>query len=292
MGRTAKLLLCAAIMLGLATFGSVDSLGQQAKGDAPKAVEKAVEKAAVKAAPAMAVRAVANDAVIKQWEQQFGPQIRQLHRMELHFMRLVTEPTRQQYEKIAADSEPAVKDALKALVEGLQSGQGVQSDPRVPIAEAIAKAAQSTLSPEQATRYQKEIDLRIAARKRLVVLNLVSMIDRVLVLRPDQREKIGEILTGNWNEAWNQTQMLMYGGQYFPPMPDAKIDPILSDAQRTVWRGISKGNIRFGVNFGFMQGMAIEDEEWADNPPKKKVEPAAAKPAAGKPGPPKADEKP
>ena len=62
--------------------------------------------------------------------------------------------------------------------------------------------------------------------------------------------KIGEVLAANWDNSWNQTQIFMYGGQYMPAMPDAKIVPLLSEPQRAVWRGISKGNVQFGINWG------------------------------------------
>ena len=43
-----------------------------------------------------------------------------------------------------------------------------------------------------------------------------------------------------------------------------------SDQQRTVWKGVNKNNIRFGINFGFARGVEIEDEVWDDEPPVKK----------------------
>src|SRR5207245_1580194 len=109
---------------------------------------------------------------------------------------------------------------------------------RTPIADAVAKLVRTTLSPEQAARYQEELGKRPAARKRAAVLNLVVHVDKVLVLTPEQRDKLGKILEKKWHDSWNSTQMLMYGDRFFPPMPDAEILPILTDAQKTVWRGI------------------------------------------------------
>ncbi|HEX4589669.1 MAG TPA: hypothetical protein VH120_07050 [Gemmataceae bacterium] len=224
-------------------------------------------------APAMVAPAIPvdEDAMVRQVEQQYGVQFRQLTKSELHFMRVVTGVTREQYEKIATDADPAMKVAIRNFAQAMRGGiaRGDQNDPRMPITEAIAKSVKATLSPEQANRYQKELDERRAARKRLVVANLVAMIDRVVILRPDQREKLGEVLAENWDNSWDQLQLLMYGGQYFPAMPDAKIRPILSEAQQTVWRGIPKGNVHFGVNFGFVQGIEFDDELWDGEAPKK-----------------------
>ena len=55
------------------------------------------------------------------------------------------------------------------------------------MAEALAKSVRAHLSPDQAARYQKEIDERAAAHKQAVVLNLVVMVDRALVLTSEQR---------------------------------------------------------------------------------------------------------
>jgi hypothetical protein len=285
MRRTATWLLGAAGALGVATLGSVDTSGQVVKQEAKQEV-----KAAPRAVINFAAQGAANDALVQQLEQQYGIHFRQMHRMELHFMRLVTQPTKQQYEKIAADTAESVKAALRKFAESFRGMSGDQSDPRAPIADAIAKAVRDTLTPDQAARYQKELDLRTAARKRAVVMNLVAMIDRAVVLTPDQRDKLSEILADNWNGSWDQTQLFMYGGQYFPMMPDAKINPILSDAQRAVWRGIPKGNVRFGPNVGFAQGVQIEDEVWDDD--RKAPDRPGDKAAPKKPGTPTGAEKP
>jgi hypothetical protein len=158
-----------------------------------------------------------------------------------------------------------VKSAARGLARANLGRNSQTFDPRAVIAEAVAKSVKANLSSEQVARYEKESALRTAARKRFIVKNMVSMIDKVLILRPDQRDKIGEVLAANWDNGWNQTQIFMYGGQYFPSMPDAKIIPLLSEPQRTVWRGIAKGNVQFGINWGggFFAGEEVMDIEAA-----------------------------
>jgi hypothetical protein len=236
----------------------------------------AQEKARPIAAALGAIQnAAAEEAIVKQVEQQYAGQFRQMYKSELHFMRVVTEPTRQQFEKIAADAEPGNKAAMRSFAMSMRGMARDQGDPRSIVAAAIAKAVKETLSPEQAARFQKEIDLRTAAHKRLFVTNLVAMIDQVVILQPEQRDRLAKVLIENWDDSW-QMQILMYGGQYFPAMPDAKIVPILSDAQRQVWQGVSRNTVRFGANFfGFAQGAELDDEVWPDDPTKN--------PAGGKP---------
>src|SRR5580658_2861119 len=45
--------------------------------------------------------------------QQFGPQFKQLHKSELHFMRTICQPTKEQFARIQADTEPALKETIK-----------------------------------------------------------------------------------------------------------------------------------------------------------------------------------
>lgn len=282
MGRMASLLLCIAAVIGTTRLAFADEAAE-------KAAQEKARKAALQARRRMEL--VQNDAAIQQFEQQFAPQFRQLYRTELHFMRLVAQPTKQQYEKISADGEPVLKATIKKFAVHMRGGPGEQSDPRTPIADALAKSVQAALSPEQAARYQKELDQRAAARKRVVLLNLVAKVDKVLVLSIEQRDKLGKILDNKWTDSWDQTQMLMYVGQHFPPMPDTEILPILTESQKVVWRGIPKGNIRFGFNLGFVQGIEIEEEVWDDDPPKQNPERADGKAPVKDKGTPKPLEK-
>jgi Spy/CpxP family protein refolding chaperone len=273
--------LCGAVVA--AALGGASTRGQDAKkGTAPARVIP-VEK--------MAVPVDADDALVRQWEGQFGPQLRQVFRGELHLMRLVCEPTKAEYDKVAAKGDAIVKAAIRRYALAMQGRGGNESNPRDPMMKEIAKAVAEALTPEQSARYEKELALRTKARKRLVVSNLVAITDRVLVLTPEQRDKLSRILEANWDESWNQTQILMYGGQYFPSMPDAKIEPILTESQRTVWRGIQKNQIRFGVNFGFGVGFDMGEEVWDDTPPAERPGNPAAKTAPKNGAAPKADAK-
>jgi hypothetical protein len=143
-------------------------------------------------------------------------------------------------------------------------------DPRIPIAEAVAKSVAKIVPAEQAARYQKEVDERDRSRKQTVVLNLVAKMDRILVLTVEQREKLTKILEKNWKGSW-ELQTLVYGGQYFPQMPDAEITPLLTESQKTVWRGVQKG-INFGFQAGMLPGLELGEEVWDNGP----GDPAAA----------------
>src|SRR5262245_50457026 len=117
MKRIANLLFCAVAlaMIGLVPPAFADDAAEKeaARKQAEEQERKrrmALEQAR-KAAQENAARQ--QQAVIVQFEQQFAPQFRQLYRTEMHFMRIVCQPTRQQYEKIAAEGEAGLKEATK-----------------------------------------------------------------------------------------------------------------------------------------------------------------------------------
>jgi hypothetical protein len=211
------------------------------------------------------------DARVREFKQHYGSRFRQLYKTELHFVRMVCEPTKQQFEKIAADGEPALQTTIRRIAATWRRPvANDQSDLRTLILEALAKSARSILSPAQSTRYQKEVDNRWAARKQMMVLNLVSDLDSILLLSADQRVRLGEILQNNWDDSWNKDRWLNRGSRFFPPMPDEKILPLLTETQKQVWRSLSKGNFRVGFNPGLLPGFELEEEVWNDKPVQKK----------------------
>jgi hypothetical protein len=262
-----------------------DTKRDEKKAEEKKQDEKKKEeqKAAVRAVIGMirgGPQPQDEDAIVKQVDQQYAARFRQLYRTELHFMRMVTEPTKSQYEKIAAETESSQKAAIRAFALAMR-GTGGDEEPRRPMADAIAKSVKANLSAEQSARYQKEIDQRNAARKRVMVTNIVALMDRHLMLRPEQRDQLAKVLTDNYDDSW-QLQVFMYGGMYLPALPDAKIGPVLTEAQRQVWQGAGNRNVRFGAGatLNFVQQADIEDEVWDADPPKKAADGPGPKPAS------------
>jgi hypothetical protein len=257
-----------------------------------KAAQPAKKKAAApakEATPAPKKPDDQNEALAQSFEQQFGRQFQHLYRSELHLLRVVCKLTKPQYQKVAADGEPALK-ATKQKFLGYwrnqqqgkwdQSGKG-RAEPRETLSAELEKALQKTLTPEQAAAYKKERDLRTAAQRRAVVKTLLVMMDRQLVLSAEQRDKIHEVLDKNWNDSW-YTYVVRYGGNYYPEMPDAKILPILNDNQKPIWNGRQKINIMFGF-YGLGMGNVGEFEEtWDDDVPAKPAQPTSEKKAVKK----------
>jgi hypothetical protein len=263
------------LLLGVAAVFGLEDRALPQKATQKAATKKATPPPAPKAAPK---KGDGDDPALQQFEAQFGRQFRHLHRSELHFMRLVCQPTKQQYQKIAADSGVGLKATIKQFAGYLREQQQgrwsptSQADPREAIAQVVVKSARATLSSDQAARFQKEIDERAAALKRAVVLNLVAMMDKTLILNAEQRGKLRDVLERNWNDSWS-VYVITGGGYYFPSLPDAKIAPILTATQKTVWQGVPKGNVYYGFRLGMVNMNSGDIDPWDEPEPAAKPQP-------------------
>lgn len=219
--------------------------------------------------------AVANVAVdknaLKQFEAQYGRHFDQTVRTELHFIRIVCQPTRQQYEAMATDGKLIRTKAINkfaAMQQGRNRGiRSNDSDTRKPISEGLLASAKRHLSADQVAAYELELAARMDADKKVALLVVAAKLDRRLVLDTPQRTQVTKVLAENWNPAWGATQMMMYGGQYFPDVPDTKITPILTATQKKVLKSVNQqSQVFWGFNVGMNQGILIPDEKWDDQP--------------------------
>ena len=124
---------------------------------------------------------------------------------------------------------------------------------------------------------EAEVEHRAVARRRAVVANLVALVDGTLVLSADQRKQLAEVFAANWNPDWEQANYFTLGGRYYPPMPDAKVRPVLTDAQREVWDSLSKGTVRFGVNVNVPPWADAGDDDGPPPAPRDAVKKEAGK---------------
>jgi hypothetical protein len=219
-----------------------------------------------------------NAQALKQFEAMYGRHFDQIVRTELHFIRIVCQPTRQQYESMAADGKLIRMKVLNKFAMVQQNRQRAQngsddSDARKPVASELLISAKRHLSPDQVATYERELAARKEAHKDTSVLMTAAKLDRKLVLTADQRDKTVTMLNDNWRASWGSMSMLRYGDRYFPDVPDQKLIPILTKTQKNVWRTVNQqGRVFFGFNVGMAPGGAIADEEWEDEPEEKPAE--------------------
>lgn len=233
-------------------------------GVAPEARrDRAVAKEAVQAKRLMVpfpdtIRVVAVDP--NALAREYIPQIRPFVRAELHFIRLVCEPTAGQRAGLVEAAEAVLKDTAKqvaVLQQQIQQG-GWNGEPfpdlQTLIEGGLVKAAASQLTPEQCRRYDAESKKRAADRKRAAAEMLVIHLDRELFLSLEQRQKLIDRLIANWDDAWYSSVDQIPSLQNFrPAIPNQTIAPILSKRQMDVWNGFPQNrSIRIGIQTGIL----------------------------------------
>jgi hypothetical protein len=236
-----------------------------------KAMIKLANPAVVKEAAVKQVivrQAVAGPANLEPQVRQFTQQFRPAMRAEYYFIRTVCAPTAEQRKLIARDGEKALREASKAYAEvqgrpvQFRNGRASYPDPRRLIEEGMAKAVKPILTPEQAARYQAEIEKRTADRREAVIRTLVAKLDQDLLLNPQQREKIAAAMAEHWDDGWCQSlETLLYGDQFFPRLPDEVVVPHLDPKQRDIWHGQRSNQSFF---FGFVGNMLPEEDPQED----------------------------
>ena len=207
---------------------------------------------------------------LKQFEARYGPHFDQIIKTELHFIRVVCQPTRQQYDALATDGKlirTKVLNKFAMIQQGMQRGirDTSDNDTRKPVSEGLLESAKRHLSPDQVAKYDNELAERNTALKDVSILVTAAKLDEKLVLNTEQRSHVTRVLGENWNESWGSVQMMMNGNRYFPNIPDQKIIPHLSATQKKVLRTLNQRNrVFFGFNVGMNQGIVIPDEQWED----------------------------
>ena len=143
-----------------------------------------------------------------------------------------------------------------------RNGRASYPDPRKLIEEGMAKAVKPILTPEQAARYQAEIEKRTADRREAIIRTLVAKLDQDLLLNPEQRGKIAAAMAEHWDDSWCQSlETLLYGDQFFPRLPDEVVVPHLDPKQRDIWHGQRSNQSFF---FGFVGNMLPQEDAQED----------------------------
>jgi hypothetical protein len=230
----------------------VPSTPQEKKAAAPLAKAKAKVEVAKKAAEmerrqlqARLVRQQNLEPMIQQFTQQGRP----MAAAEVLFVRAVCKVGTPKLREIAKEAQATLKDVAKKLVEVQQNGavrvrrgQGPGNpDARKMLQQELAAAFKKHLTPDEWAQYDKEIDKRDAERRKAALAFLVDSLDRELLLSRQQRDKLSDALSANWDDAWCMyIEYLMYGNQFFPQGIDKLVTPVLNETQKKAWQTAQK----------------------------------------------------
>lgn len=273
----------------IATFAATNALAAEPPTIEKKAAKKKTVGNAIviaKANEVVPVAAPADSAVTDpaELEPSYESQLRPLMNGELHLVETVCALTPEQLAPVkqAADKclgqlavalvhlwrprdfgNAAIWGGAAALNAARKSSRGLPEDPRTLIQDRLARKLKVVLEPGQSANYQSEINKRVAFRRRAQAVSLVAHMDRLLLLNPAQRERLADVLIGNWREDWNLPDgFLQSNSQQFPAIPHEWLTPLLTEKQLSIWFEVRKvGRLSSGMR-RIELGITIEDVPW------------------------------
>lgn len=191
------------------------------------------------------------DEPINAIENQLRAQYEPIVKVELSFVNRVCKLSDEQRRNLIAKSNEKLTEYIKQAAKNgnRQQFQGVwignaqpnTPDPRSEIQTRIAELVKANLPEEQVAIYEAECRHRVDFANQAAVDNLVSRIDKELVLSPDQQAKIRKSLIDNFDKKWApQPEMFMHGINMWPSVPDQWVKPHLTTNQQAAWARIPR----------------------------------------------------
>lgn len=173
---------------------------------------------------------------------------------------------------LAAGRGALTKAALEVATLQMTGGdQRRLVEPRRRIADALAKALEPLVTPEEFAAYRHEQRLRQERREAAARVAIVAKLDRRLDLTAAQRGAIEADLVEHWEPEWarelDDRGIIMNNERPCPDYAAACIEPHLREAQRadwTRWRkaaGAAVIGMQGGVNLDSL-GLHVDDEWW------------------------------
>ena len=115
------------------------------------------------------------------------------------------------------------------------------------------------LEPDKFERYVQELDKRSEARKHAAVINLVALLDKQLLLTAEQREKLSQSLSANYERNWYYYFRQGFGdSRSVPSIRDKSIVALLNDRQKIAWKQIDKQGE--GTAWGSLEAQSKREE--------------------------------
>ena len=149
------------------------------------------------------------DQNVRNLEGNFRPQFQQLLYVELAFLRRCASRTRNRLQRSPRRPTQTFtcrceNTSCRGWARQRGRGGSNAADPRSEMQKLLMPLVEAKLGPEKARLYRQECDQRAEARKHAVVLNVVAALDERLVLTAQQRAKLVQSLSANYENAWDQ----------------------------------------------------------------------------------------
>ncbi|HBH52501.1 MAG TPA: hypothetical protein DDY91_11475 [Planctomycetaceae bacterium] len=237
------------------------------------------EEAEANKAPLASSRAVVqlerNDTALKEMMDRerayFRKQFQMSLRTELALSLRACRPNPEQRTEIRRAAEKAFEESLEKMVDiFVQKKRGWNGPPpkspniKEEVQQAITETVNRLLPADAAAAYTREVDARNEHRKKTTIQNLVSVVDRSVILSTEQRQKLTAQMTKHWSPDWgNALEYLQWVDNIFPNMPAECLDSVLTDNQKKVWAEVKNMDRSefWGVGFGYFNAQFLLDGE-------------------------------
>jgi hypothetical protein len=183
------------------------------------------------------LRPINNDAV-----NVYLPSIRVVLTSELHFVKKVCSPNENQFNDIHRAGRKAILSLAQTYVDLKRKRAKPETwpSPNESIEQALVEAVGQFMPAAVAKRYSTEIAARMEARRAADAATIVTLIDRQVMLDPDQQREIFTAIRNNWKPYWSRENVVFFYPQYATlPDPDV-LSPHLSDSQQRLWSYLPK----------------------------------------------------
>lgn len=207
------------------------------------------------------------DPELVQYIVQVSPQIREQLASELNFFLAINPVSPEQRALLKSAVHQSFDNVVRqAAIAQKQMQRGFNAnnpppipDPQMQFAEDLGQFAKAHCSEESSSNYHREIQHRETLRRSATVHNLVSRLDRDLLLSEEQREKISEALLEKWQPQWSQQIEIVMQNDHMMMLPDPCVTPFLRNEQQSVWQSLPKTH--YGWNVFRQQGLLEPAED-------------------------------
>ena len=198
----------------------------------------------------------------------FKKQFQMTLRTELALSLRACRPNPEQRTEIRKAAEKAFVEAgekwVDIQVQMKRGGNGQSPNIKEELQQAITATINRLLSADAAAAYKKEVDARIEHRRKTTIQNLVSWVDRNVILTAEQRQKLTAQMEKHWSPNWgNSLEYMQWVDNVFPNMPAECLDSVLNDNQKKVWTEVQnmERSEFWGVGFGYFNAQLLLDGE-------------------------------
>jgi hypothetical protein len=207
-----------------------------------------------------------NDAV-----NVYLPSIRVVLTAELHFVKKVCSPNEKQFNDIHRAGREAILSLAQTYVDLKRKRAKPETwpSPNESIEQALVEAVGQFMPAAVAKRYSTEIAARMEARRAADAATIVTLIDRQVMLDPNQQREIFTAIRDNWKPYWSSESVVFFYPQYATlPDPDV-LSPHLSDSQQRLWSYLPKRrsvSIPWQLHFNANEMFGVRGLEEFPNP--------------------------